>query len=315
MSENRIISNIYHLRKNFAIIGLTGRTGAGCTTIANLFKCEKFEDLHAPDPSEEHEGISNDERKYKVIYNFAKTNWKSFTVITASDIIFYFVLSLEFDDFIESIVDVETQKTKKEDEFRNSLHQKLDFLKSEFEKYSELVSEIDEFLEKRESYFLRYAKEDSNVKETCNKIKKYKEFIFQKIPSFRKKLAEAYREKMFRVYQSWGNNIRKYGSAVKKSQNDEISTLARKINAIIKMLEDENIYTKNPTFIVIDAIRNPYEVLYFKERFAAFYLMSVTSNNEIRKNNLYKQDYKDSEIKNLDEEEYPKNSKTLKDSY
>ena len=66
---------------------------------------------------------------------------------------------------------------------------------------------------------------------------------------------------------------------------------------------------------MIDAIRNPYEVLYFKERFAAFYLMSVTTNNETRKKNLYKLDYKDSEIKLLDEEEYPKNSKDLKNSY
>lgn len=315
MSENKIVSNIYHLRKNFVIIGLTGRTGSGCTTIANLFRCEKFEDLHAPEPSEEHEGISNDERKYKIIYNFAKINWKYFSVITASDIIFYFALSLKFDDFIKSIADAECQKTKEENDFLKSLHNKLDLLKTEFESYSELVREMDEFLKKRESYFLRYDTDNSNVQKTCDKIKKYKEFIFQKIPFFRKRLSDVYGEKMFRVYQSWGNNIRQYGRAIKQSQNDEISTLARKINAIIKMLEDENIYTENPTFIVIDAIRNPYEVLYFKERFAAFYLMSVTTNNEIRKNNLYKQDYKDSEIKNLDEEEYPKNSKSLKDSY
>ena len=315
MSENKIISNIYHLRKNFAIIGLTGRTGSGCTTIANLFRCSRFEDLHAPEPSEQHEGTSNDERKYKIIYNFAKNNWKSFTVITASDIIFYFVLSLNFEEFVKSIAEAESQKTKEGDDFLKQLHHKLTPLKADFEKYSKFVAEIDDFLKKRESYFLRYDTDNTKIQKTLEKIQKYKKFIFQDIPAFRKQLSEAYGEKMFHTYQFWGNNIRQYGCAIKHTQTDEISTLARKINGIIKMLEDENIYTKNPTFIVIDAIRNPYEVLYFKERFAAFYVMSVTTNNETRKKNLYKLDYKDSEIKLLDEEEYPKNSKDLKNSY
>lgn len=315
MGDNNIISNIYHLRKNFAIIGLTGRTGSGCTTIANLFGCDKFEDLHAPEPSEEHEGTSNDERKYKIIYKFAKTNWKTFTVITVSDFIFYFVLSLKFDDFIKSIIDAENIKAKDADSFIKELKKKLNPLKSDFEKYSKLAIEIDEFLKKRESYFLRYDENNPKTKETLERIEKYKKFIFHEIPMFRKRLSEAYGKNMFRTYQIWGNNIRQYGSIKEHFKTDEISALARKINAFIKMLEDENIYNKTPTFIVLDAIRNPYEVLYFKERYAAFYLLSVTTENNVRKNNLYKQDYKDSEIQKLDEEEYPKDSKSLKKSY
>lgn len=166
MSENKIISNIYHLRKNFAIIGLTGRTGSGCTTIANLFRCSRFEDLHAPEPSEQHEGTSNDERKYKIIYNFAKNNWKSFTVITASDIIFYFVLSLNFEEFVKSIAEAESQKTKEGDDFLKQLHHKLNPLKADFKKYSKFAAEIDDFLKKRESYFLRYDTDSTKIQKT-----------------------------------------------------------------------------------------------------------------------------------------------------
>lgn len=119
--ENSIISNIYHLRENFAIIGLTGRTGSGCSTIAKLFSNSNFGKLNSPVPSEEHDGISNDERKYKILYNFAKENWKPFTVITVSDIIFYFVLTLSFDDFINSIADAENTKSMEKEKTGNML--------------------------------------------------------------------------------------------------------------------------------------------------------------------------------------------------
>lgn len=180
-----------------------------------------------------------------------------------------------------------------------------------------MTKRIDEFLKKRVSYRLRYEEKGS---QTCNKIKNqleiYKKFIFKEIPEFRKEIATLYGKKMFRIYQAWGNNIRKYGTIIKKNETHcDISILARKINAIIKMLEDENIYNNKPTFIIIDAIRNPYEVLYFKERYAAFYLMSVTTDNTIRKQNLYNIDYTESEIKALDEQEYPENSKPLEQSY
>ena len=314
--SNKIVSNIYHLREKFAIIGLTGRTGSGCTTIAKLLAHENFEDLHARKPSEIYEGITNDERKYKIVYNFSKANWKPFTVITASDIIFYFVLKLSYDEFINSIVNVENEKSIENETFANKVKDDLSSIKKRFEESKQLIDEIDNFLEKRVSYFLRYDRDSTNTDEILCKIKKYKEFIFSEIPAIRKELSDLYGSKMFRIYQSWGNNIRKYGTANKKDAPEEnVSTLARKINSIIKMLEDENIYYKNPTFIVIDAIRNPYEVLYFKERYAAFYLMSVTTDNTIRKKGLYDNDYRDSEISELDEEEYPKKSKPLEKSY
>lgn len=316
MNENEIVKKIYHLRENFALIGLTGRTGSGCTTIAKLFNSTEFDNLHAPKPSVKDEGISNDERKYKIIYDFAKKNWNSFTIITASDIIFYFVLLLSFENFIKSISEAESIKTNENDKSLKEIHNKLDLKQSKFEKLSKLVVEIDDFLLKRKSYFLRYDKKNKKCKKILDKIEKYKTLIFTEIPKFRDEISEAYGKKMFHIYQAWGNNIRRYGTALKHgvSQNT-IAALARKINAIIKMLEDENIYYEKRTFIIIDAIRNPYEVLYFKERYGAFYLLSVTTDDETRKRNLYGQDYKDTEIQILDSEEYPKKQKLIDESY
>jgi len=38
METHEAINKIYNERKDFIVIGLTGRTGSGCTTVANILK-------------------------------------------------------------------------------------------------------------------------------------------------------------------------------------------------------------------------------------------------------------------------------------
>lgn len=40
-----VIDQIYNLRHNFIVIGLTGRTGSGCTTVADILKTENIQKL------------------------------------------------------------------------------------------------------------------------------------------------------------------------------------------------------------------------------------------------------------------------------
>ena len=40
MEDIDLISNLLSERSNFILLGLTGRTGSGCTTTANLLKGE-----------------------------------------------------------------------------------------------------------------------------------------------------------------------------------------------------------------------------------------------------------------------------------
>lgn len=106
-----LIRNIYNLRQKFVLIGLTGRTGSGCSTVANLLK-SGFVEMLPPLPTENHDGISNDERKYRIEYNYLKSIWANpydeidsiqFQIIKASDIIFFYVLTKGFESFINSI--------------------------------------------------------------------------------------------------------------------------------------------------------------------------------------------------------------------
>lgn len=109
------------------------------------------------------------------------------------------------------------------------------------------------------------------------------------------------------VLQSWGNNIRRYNSITVPKDGDKQrkapSYLAHKINMFIKAFRAYNKVKHTPTLIVIDALRNPYEVLYFRERYSAFYLMSVNTTEIIRQRKLYEKGYRREEVEIIDREE------------
>lgn len=79
------------------------------------------------------------------------------------------------------------------------------------------------------------------------------------------------------------------------------------------MIKWVNKYNKQPTRIVIDSLRNPFEILYFRERYSAFYTMSVNTDKDIRykKLSLLGIDNREAEI--IDKSEDVKGS--LKDTY
>lgn len=314
--ENNIVDSIYKLRQSFLIIGLTGRTGSGCSTIAQLLR-GKFADLYAPSPCDYVATHPNEKRKYLIVYNFLQKQWKSFEVISASDMLFFFILLEGYDNFIDAI------STSEKDSSRNGGKLVLEAeLKDKFEKASVKAKAINDFLEKRESYKLKDA--DAQLKnDLIKKINDYRNFILIDIHELRKAIDEDVVKKnqdsLFRKYQGWGNSIRRYGSICNTSKpTGDPSTLSRKINQVIKMLRDYNDYSdeeKKPTYVVIDALRNPYEVLYFRERYSSFYLMSVTTDEKVRRENLHNQQYTKAAIESMDSMENPEKEKDMESAF
>lgn len=98
MDTAQAIKSLYSQREKFVLLGLTGRTGSGCTTVSKILSKEKIEDLDLR--SYKTCDFSNaDERKYSVIYRYMKEGkkWKAFTVIEASSIIFSYILEDTYD--------------------------------------------------------------------------------------------------------------------------------------------------------------------------------------------------------------------------
>lgn len=106
------IESIYEEARDFLIIGLTGRTGSGCSTAAAKL-CAQSLDI----PADGYEGLTNNElKKHKIIHKFLKNEkWHTFYKLEARSIITYHLLLLKQKQFYEylknTISDTTTEET------------------------------------------------------------------------------------------------------------------------------------------------------------------------------------------------------------
>lgn len=72
------IEQAYKQRQSIIIIGLTGKTGSGCSTVANILKAETFKELNLHTPKDR-DFINIEERKYAIVYKYmeSKNHWKN----------------------------------------------------------------------------------------------------------------------------------------------------------------------------------------------------------------------------------------------
>ena len=302
-STNQVIDRVFQLRENFVIIGLTGRTGSGCTTVAEKLTTVEWKELKTNYKDFNSDQIDNVVRKNRIVHRYLKEHWtQAFDVICASDIIFYYALKESFDDFANSLASVniepdeESKYEKSKPIIDTALREELNKLQDEFNALHNKVMECEEYLHEP----------DYNNTE---KLELVRSVVFTDIKTFRKSLEGILTKTIKKVIaselQSWGNNIRKYNSIKPQAapHKKAPSCLARKINQIIKVFRA---YDKNhgrKTLIAIDALRNPFEVLYFRERYAAFYLMAVHTEEKIRRDALFKRGFRIDEIEHLDKVE------------
>jgi hypothetical protein len=107
------------------------------------------------------------------------------------------------------------------------------------------------------------------------------------------------------LYQYVGKNLRTSGNVYNdKEVEGNTFAISKRINDAIKRIRKANKTLKNNTLIVIDAIRNPFEALFFQERYSSFYLVAISCPDEERKQRLRDKGLTDTAIKLIDEQEY-----------
>jgi hypothetical protein len=292
MSMKNALNEIYSQRENFIIIGLTGRNGSGCSKAAD-FLSKKIECLKIIGPSFEKNPDNND-RKKQILYNFAKKHWQPFFIIQARDIITSFILECtpyEIDIFLKD----------------NGVKCGINSFRETYEKYYSLNKCLDNVI------LRNFEKVDDEI---------VHDYLKTQLPSFTeefKNYIEQNSDKKFiPIYQKIGDNIRKNGIALSKDDTnvEHIYAIAQRINLVIKVLRkrnkrlrDQEKYSMPKDYFVIDAFRNPIEVLFFQERYAAFYLMAINTPNEDRIDRLRNEfDLSPSMIEEIDNKEYPKSN-------
>ncbi|NWD52921.1 anti-phage dCTP deaminase, partial [Pseudomonas gingeri] len=260
-------------------IGLTVRTGSGCTTAANILEMEKADFPRLEDVKYKAEPFfkSLDSTRYKIASAYSSKNYKRFISIKVSDLISAYFLRMTLLQ-ATSFVLGQTKSDISRAKVREVLS-KGSFSRS-FAKKGVLKSISDKILN-----------HCSDVELTEAESRKF--FSFMKIirkftVDFKDELRKLDNGLYIAVYQAAGNSIRRTGGVQANYESlsfepESVFHLPETINRSIK-----NIRRISPdgTFVVIDAIRNPYEAKYFKDRYSAFYLMSINAPNEDRKSYL-----------------------------
>jgi len=106
------IQQTFDSRENYIVIGLCGKTGAGCTTAAKLLHTP-YEQLHMSQYQER--GTSFDaayeQREYQILHRFAERHWVPFEIIKSSALLTGHVLQYAPEllaDFLSSTVQTQT---------------------------------------------------------------------------------------------------------------------------------------------------------------------------------------------------------------
>lgn len=279
---------VYKNRNKFIIIGLTGRSGSGCSKAAELLS-KNFSNLSFPCNCLSASSTDHD-RKKNIIYNFAKSNWKEFFTIKVSDIITSFILECTFDEFSKFIY--------------SDFEVNINHLKEEFNKFYEKNKCLNHVITENYS--------------RANKEEVYK-YLQSEISLFTDRLKNEFgyanNGSYTSIYQAIGNNIRKFGVAIPQSEInvENIYALSQRINILIKIIRRADSLKGKNSYFVIDAFRNPYEALFFHERYSAFYLFAIRCDEKDRIDRLINvYNYTKNKIEAIDKKENPKSS-PLKD--
>lgn len=288
---SKALDTVFDESSNFILIGLTGRTGSGCSTSANILSKEK---LPLPDPGKSH-FTGNEERKFKIVKKYLDSRWRKFEWLQIRSVITKILLEINFSEFCSLSAQI---------------------LNSEIIKIKEELSNFKELYEEAHKKVTEHiALNEDTLEEIHIKKRSAYDLYFNYLPSFSDEMKAALRKMSLsaytKIYQQIGDNIRASGTANKsKFAPDKIFLFPKTINKIIKSVRYIAAKEKRPCYVVIDAIRNPYEAVFLKERYADFYLISINTSNENRLKHLQdSHKFSSQQIEDLDKKEYPEKLK------
>ncbi len=265
------LTELYKLRHSFVIIGLTGRTGSGCTKIAELLS-GSFENLKKGirDVSEVKNSITA--RKLEICKEYLEyeDNWKPFEVIKYKDVLLFYLISHIGSDkeLLNNILSNLYKENKDED--TTKLVDKISSEIIDCLRGQSILPEIVKFKGKFNKI------KDKEQLERLNEL-----FFGNEFKSIAEKISSILEENGYykrTLLLHWVScNIRNSGDPLNLenvSNIDFIYTIAELINRIIKSRKAYNDKSNNPTKIIIDSLRNSLEIMFFKERYSAFYMVA-----------------------------------------
>ncbi|MCT3755586.1 hypothetical protein HZP31_09285 [Elizabethkingia anophelis] len=334
------LDNFYALRKNFIILGLTGKMQAGADKFAKLLTQDSldinyfnFMDEFQSCYSKISDSESRKVRRLKDFFSY-KENWIKFDVIEYKNVILLFLLNDCYDvdkntfinQICNKICELGNIKKFKNPRFGNSIslaNGSEHFIKNEFKETLNSKWYLINNINLSNNSLLENLLNNNGGSTTDN------DFFFQeKFMSFANEFFKSLDS--FSIYlrhvliHDLSHYLRRFGvlkiSTLKKGLEkqeanehenlDNIYCIAHVINRLIKIHRKSK---KDKAHIIIDRLKNSYEMMYFREKYSGFYMVVNNRNEEQRINDISKKiDYfsyseKDNNLKYiniLDETEY-----------
>lgn len=287
VSEERFIASgidkVFEHRKNYIVVGLTGRTGSGCSTAAQILSTS-FEALRLP--SVANPPVTQEDRKSRIVRLWAETHWRPFKTIGVTALILALALESGAAPMVQLVEPALGSAAAA------ALLRKL-------VKYQGKIRKA--FRVARTLKSVEYSPEEivASAEVFIKHINDALEIVRQAMTSHK----AAYTK----LFQTLGNNIRCSGSPFQeKIEPDEIFTIPATLEVVIRLLRNYfDCIGEKQMYIVIDALRHPYEIRYLRERISSFYTVAVSTTDAERRRRLHAMQFTDSQMLQLDETEYP----------
>lgn len=266
------LKELYKHRTDFTIIGLTGRTGSGCSQISDLLS-KDFNNLSKG--LREAESFSDPvfKRKFEITKNYLSygNNWQQYDIIEYKKVLLLYIIKKTGSDFlkIRNLLNKYYKENRAEDN-KELVKKKFSDLEIVLEKYKTLLVEINELVS-----FEKIKKSESLL--LLNKIFFGEEFIEFTNDFMHILEADGNYFKRTCLLHSISCNIRMSKKSAIDSNTDpnNVYTIAELINKIIKAKKKSNDLENKSTKIAIDSLRNSLEITFFKERYSAFYMIAT----------------------------------------
>jgi deoxycytidylate deaminase/dephospho-CoA kinase len=272
----RGIEYAYAERANPIVFALTGRTGSGCTTAAASL-ARSFNEIAL---SEEDFG-QPERRKMAIALEYARVNWAPFTAITVSSVIYSFLLDEEPTELDAFLVDKGIPKEGRE----------------EFSEHLGNLRDDPSF------HALKKAtKQDSSSPEKAAAWHFFESAVCPLSLQTRKVLAARYPS----LFQAFGDNIRFSGSALDSTiRPEKLFALMDRVRHLIECVGAYRVSSGDKRVrVVIDAIRNPLELVYLRKHIAGLYVVAVTADDKERRARLLEGVLGKKDVDAIDAKEY-----------
>ncbi len=298
------INDVFMQKKEYFILALTGKVGSGCSDTANRIM-RNIDDLLPSPPQPGMDGLNSDlEREIRIVRRFYSDNApQEFRLIRTREIITSFLL--ESNQTWARIADFYTKNISNGENI--SLWNLCMPIPQTIENGSRInIDNVNIAID----YVRNITQEHHPESMTPETFEIYKYFISEWLPTFSKNIHDSLGKHFTNLFQQYGNEIRFFGTLdtsrheaqwntwystridrqpLKYPDAHPIYSIAARINSFIKILRRDNYekkIVKKPIPIIIDSIKNVYESNYLKDRYSAYYLISISCSEDIRQRRL-----------------------------